>query len=155
MEFKAAQFYEKIFKSQNFWQNLSVKFLGIDFGGRRVGIAVGDLKLKVAVPVTILKNDAALFSEIAEICAQKKIDKIVVGLPLSVRSKENLQSETARNFGKKLAEEIEIPVEFFDERFSSRETAQRLKFFGEKKLKMKKDATAAAVFLQTFLEKFK
>lgn len=108
-----------------------MKFLGIDYGEKHIGLAIGDNNLKIATPFGIVKN----IKEIREIIKKEKIDKIIIGLPLGFRG-ETEQTRKTRQFAKNLEN-----FEFVDERFTSKMTENH--------------ASAAAIILQDYLDMLK
>jgi putative Holliday junction resolvase len=101
----------------------SRRVLGIDFGERRIGVAVATGT--VAVPLTIIehRDRAADLDQISEIAAREGVDAIVVGLPLAPDGGEGEQARLTRAFGRQLAERAARPVIFQDERLSTLDAA--------------------------------
>jgi len=108
-----------------------MNYLGIDYGEKNIGLAIGDDELKIATPLSIVHNIVA----VREIIKTRNIDKIVIGLALGTRG-ETEQTAKTREFAKNFPEAILI-----DERFTTR--------LG------KNDASAAALILQTHLDRLK
>ena len=79
-----------------------MRILGIDYGAKRVGLALGDTESKIASPLMVVPNDgvALLFGRLRDIFAQEQIKHVVVGVPLSLRQPgaENDQLRDVRNF---------------------------------------------------------
>ena len=140
-----------------------MRILGVDFGARRIGLAISDVSGTLAVPLKAVKSfssfDEAVEAVGAEIeflmLEEDGLGAVVVGLPFGLDGKIHRQTDRAKTFGKALSQRVSIPVEFQDERLSSRE-AERVLALREKdwrKRKKKLDAVAAAVFLQEYLNR--
>lgn len=121
-----------------------MKILGIDFGRKKIGLAVGIDK--AALPFGIIENKQGIVAEIRNLCCQEKIDRIVVGLPLNLNGTEGEAAERARRFGKNLEHEIGLGIYFWDERLTTVEAKE--KQGGGKR----KDDAAAAIMLQSYLD---
>ncbi len=124
-----------------------MKLLGIDYGGSKVGLAVGDSENQLAWPYKIINYCSwkSLIKEIREICRQEEVGKIVVGLPLGLASQPSPQSEIVNKFINRLRKNFKIPVIDWDERFT---TCQAKKMIG----RGREDAAAAMLILQAYLD---
>lgn len=123
-----------------------MSYLAIDFGTKRVGVAVS--RGTLAVPLVVLVNEDNLFEELLKIIEQEEIQKIIVGLS------ENEMALKTEEFVRELKAKTEVPVEFADETLSSHEVEQRLKNQGIKH-KVRSgpiDHFAAAIILENWLE---
>ena len=131
--------------------------LGFDYGEKRLGVAVSDLLLMTANPVTIIQRttwDKDL-AQIKKIIAEKEVGGLVYGLPLQMNGIEGKEAKKAREFAAKLAKEINLPYIFWDERLSSRAVENFLISevdMSRAKRKQKLDANADAYILQGFLD---
>jgi len=130
------------------------RWLGIDHGSKRIGVAVGDTSSEIAAPLTVL--DGADFNRIAEqivrIANEHDASAVVVGWPLNMDDTEGPQGKIARGFAADLAEYTGLDVRLWDERLSSFQADQSLAgTFTRKQKKARQDAIAAAVILQDFL----
>jgi len=130
--------------------------MGIDFGEKRIGIALSDPLLTFAYPFTTLQNDSSFFSKLTAIIIEKKIKKIILGLPSSsYKSSEKLTTKVL-----KLKTDIElknkIDVILWDEEYSSAIAKERVVESVTKKSKRRKkellDQHSAAVILQEYLD---
>ncbi len=130
-----------------------MNYLGIDYGEKRVGLATGDDKIKIASPFLVLENKSQdfLLAEIKKICDQENIERIVVGLPLTMVSETGLQAKEVLRFVDFLKNNLAAPVAVEDERFSS---AMVDKLMAESGVK-DRDAVAAMVILQSFFDRKK
>lgn len=124
-----------------------MKYLGIDYGAKRVGIAISDAAGTIAFPRATLPNNEQLFSQLTELVKNEKITTIVVGDTRSHSNKDNPVTAEAEAFVTALEGAIAVPVERIWEMWSSIE-ASRYAPEG----KGHDDASAAAVILQRFLD---
>ncbi|MBU1164844.1 Holliday junction resolvase RuvX [Patescibacteria group bacterium] len=131
--------------------------LGIDYGDRKVGLAISDDKHKLAMPLSIIQNtgDKNLAAEIKQLCQKDNIEKVVVGLPLSKAPlKKDLQNEQIQKvikFIKLLQKNFPIKVVTEDERMTSKMAGGLLRSQNQKT--KDDDAVAAMLILQTYLDK--
>ncbi|MBU1146335.1 Holliday junction resolvase RuvX [Patescibacteria group bacterium] len=130
-----------------------MNYLGIDYGERRVGFATGSDETKIASPFFILENKGRdfLLAEIKKICEQEEVEKIVVGMPLTMASGAGPQAEEVSRFVDFLKDNLTMPVETEDERFSSTMVD---KLMAESRVK-DRDAVAAMIILQSFFDRKK
>ena len=132
------------------------RILGIDYGERRVGLAVSDPLEIIAKPLRVIdrKNTSNIFSEILIIVKQRNVSKIVVGLPLTLKGKYSEQTKVVHNFIDQLKQVVNIPVVHIDERLSSLAAIRSLNELGIKTghQKGRIDETAAAIILQEYLD---
>jgi putative Holliday junction resolvase len=136
------------------------RVLGIDFGERRVGLALSDPSATIAQPLPTLTRRAGKRPPIAAITAiiqQHDVEQAVVGLPLDLAGEETEWTHTVREFGTKLQERAGIPVDFLDERLTSVQAERAVRSVGLKKSdreqKHRIDAAAAVLLLQTYLDR--
>jgi putative pre-16S rRNA nuclease len=128
------------------------RLLGLDLGKARTGAAVCDAEGILATPLAVLRRHATRaedYAEIAALVVREKVVGVVVGLPLAGLGEEGSQARWARRYAGRLAGALSVPVAFWDESYSSAE-ADRL--VGEGGGRTSRDAAAAAVILQEFLE---
>ena len=133
--------------------------LGLDYGRRRIGIAVSDPGCVLATPLTTLARRAGKRPPIArllEIAEQHMVRLVVVGLPLDLAGRETEWTAEVRSFGERLAKRGGISVVFQDERYSSAEAEARIRSAGlprrKREDKSRIDAAAAAIILQDWLD---
>ncbi len=98
--------------------------LGIDYGEKNIGLAFGRSGLANPGPVISGKNDATAVREINQYIIENKINKIVIGLPLSQDGKETHQSIRVRRFAKLLRVYVKLPTTFIDESNTSNEALE-------------------------------
>lgn len=119
-----------------------MRILGLDYGERRVGVAFADTgAARVALPLFTLPNDAALLAKLRALVQDRGVVRVVVGLPLTLRGEEGAMAEAVRGFGRRLHENFALPVDFVDERLTT-------KIAGDAR---NRDAAAAAAILETWL----
>lgn len=125
--------------------------LSIDYGSVRVGLAVSDEEKKFALALKTVPSEPRneCYDLIKRVAEDNAVERIIVGLPLSLGGDEGMQAQEARSFGNELANIAGIPVEFADERFSTKEAAFAAKMKGEKY----PDAEAARIILEAWLMK--
>ncbi len=131
--------------------------LGFDYGEKRLGIAVSDLLLLTANPVTIIQRTSwdKDLARIKKIIAEKEVGGLVFGLPLQMNGEKGETVAKVEQFTSKLAKEISLPYIFWDERLSSKAVENFLISevdMSRAKRKQKLDANAAAYILQGFLD---
>ncbi|MCG2700876.1 Holliday junction resolvase RuvX [Candidatus Parcubacteria bacterium] len=120
------------------------KYLGIDWGEKRIGLALGDSETKIATPF----NVAGSIKEIIKIIKEEKIDAIILGKPVKMSGNEKLSDEFIK-FIDLLKDELIIPIKLVDERLSSK-AADAL--VGDRKTKAPRDSVAAMLILQSYLD---
>ena len=124
-----------------------MKFLGIDYGDKRVGIAVSDEGGVFAFPRAVLQNTGKIFDEIKKICAEEEIEKIIVGVPISFSGGQSAQAEKVFAFVESLKSYIAMPIEKENEIFSTKSALD----MGTGKETI--DQSAAAIILQGYLDR--
>jgi putative Holliday junction resolvase len=132
-----------------------MRYLGLDIGDRWLGVALSDPSGKLASPLTIIKRseDLADLEVIARIINQHEVKQVIVGLPRSMDGSLGRQADKVEAFTQKLRRQVEIPVEFRDERLTTVSARRMMRASQTKKGKKKRDdAIAAAIILQGFLD---
>jgi putative Holliday junction resolvase len=124
-----------------------MRYLGIDYGTKRVGVAIADAQTGIAFPRAVFPNTERLVSDLVELVRSEVIEEVVLGESRDFSGKENSLMRQIHAFKKQLAEETGVPVVLFPEVLSSRE-AMRLQ--GDNEMN---DASAAAIVLQSYLER--
>lgn len=129
------------------------KVLGLDYGEKRIGMAISDDNKRMAIGVDVLENidEATTIAYLKNFCKKEEIEKIVVGLPISLLGKTTQKSIEAQKFGIKLEDELSLKVEFQDERFTSKQIEKEMR--GLRKNKRVVDREAARLILQSYLER--
>ncbi len=134
----------------------SETLLAFDYGERYLGVAVGDTEVGMAHPLATIDARAAAerFRAVAEVIAEWKPTRLVVGLPLSLEGEAHDLTRKAERFARQLAGRFGLPVTLQDERYSSAEAESRLRSIGRGG-RRHKDLThpvAAQVILQAYLD---
>ena len=120
------------------------KYLGIDYGEKRIGLALGDSEIKIATPFRVVNN----ISEIEQAIEEENIDIAILGKPVKMSGDEKLSDEFNK-FVDALKSKLRISIELVDERLSSK-AADALA--GGKKTKAPRDAVAAMLILQSYFD---
>jgi len=136
-----------------------MRVLGIDYGQRRIGLAVSDPTATIATPLDTLRRRRGRrppLKALAEIAVAHGIERIVVGLPLDLSGRETEWTREVRDVGERLAERLDVPVEFVDERFTSVRAERTIRSLRLPKTRTEEkgrvDAAAAALILQLWLD---
>jgi putative transcription antitermination factor YqgF len=118
-----------------------VKVLALDYGSARTGVAVSDPTGTIARPLGVIEraSSEAGLARLRELISEQQAERVVVGLPLTLRGEHGEQAEETERFADALRGAVAVPVELFDERFTS-------------VLADGDDARAAAHLLSTYLE---
>lgn len=134
------------------------RLLALDYGTRRIGVAVSDPTETIATPLPTLVRRAGKrppWADILRIVREYEVDELVVGLPLDLAGEEGAWAAEVREFGAKLAQRTGLPVHWMDERLSSVRAEQVIRESGlprrKRHQKQRVDAVAAALILQDFL----
>lgn len=139
-----------------------MSILGIDYGAKKIGLAISGSNDKVALPLKILLNTnlSEVLQHLKILCQENEVKKIVVGVPLSLsnghdvflreQDLQNKQMQEVLNFVEVLKKNLSLPVDLEDERLST-----KLALRAEKKLVKENgdDAIAAMLILQNYLDK--
>lgn len=130
--------------------------LALDYGARRIGLAVSDSQGEFAFPVGALERRGLRrdLEALRETSAERGVTRIVVGLPLHLDGRSGPEAEAARRFAAALGEATGLPVELLDERWTTREAERALRDLPVRRRRRERglvDASAATLLLQTFL----
>lgn len=131
-----------------------MRYLAIDHGARRIGLAICDAQETIASPLGVLDGRTDVLARIAEIVQTQGVGAIVMGLPLNMDGSEGPQAAKARAFAEQVGRCVGLPVHFQDERLSSFEAKDKLGSAGLSGARQREllDAVAAAEILRSFLE---
>lgn len=134
----------------------SGRLLGVDFGTRRVGLALSDAERHIATPLAILDRkgnpfDAAYYQQLI---TQEEIKGIVVGLPMHMHGEEGKSAQQAREYGAWLRNLTKLPIVYWDERLTSSHADALMQEAGlnAKQRKERLDKVAAQILLQSYLD---
>ena len=132
------------------------KILAIDYGKKRIGIAISDSEKSIAFPLKTIENED-IFLYLKEIIQSEKIEAIVLGEPKPLNNKENILFLEVINFRKKIISLFSLPVHLVDERFSSKIASKIILDANIKKMKRRDksllDKVSASLILETYLKK--
>ncbi len=131
--------------------------LGIDFGQKRIGLAIGQTLTCIANPLNVINNNKSFWLELGSAIDEWNIKKIIIGLPLDMNGEEQEITRQVKNFSNKVKQRTQLPVHLVDERLSSyaaeRQFAeQRAAQLSKAKDKSQIDALAAQVILQSWFD---
>ncbi len=130
-----------------------MKFLALDVGEKRIGVARGDSDTRIAIPVGFVETGGLEWQEIARTANFYGVRRFIVGLPRNNQGQETAQSAYAREFARQLIKQIpDARVKFQDETLTSVVAEERLKQSGRRYTKGDIDAEAAAIILQDYLD---
>jgi putative holliday junction resolvase len=132
------------------------RIAGIDFGTVRIGIAISDAGQSIASPYETFerRGEAADRKRFERLVQEEQITRFVVGLPVHLHGGESAKSVEARRFGEWLGATTGVPVEYFDERFTTHDAELALADaqLSKKKRKARLDKLAAQIMLTAYLE---
>ena len=120
--------------------------LAIDYGTKRLGLAVSHASLAVPLKIIEYKELSRAIEQIKQTCSEHNIALIVVGLS------EQEMAEESRRFGATLEQQVQIPVEYADETLTSKEVRHKMKERGKRLGSKPIDHLAAALILEEWLE---
>ena len=133
-----------------------MRSLGIDFGERRIGLAISDPEGRLAVPLTTLerRNDRSAVREIEEIARREGVGRLVLGEPVGLDGQRGEAAERVRRFGNRLAGMTGLPVRLINESLTTVEAQERLRAAGidPRREPARIDAIAAQILLQEALD---
>ncbi len=131
-----------------------MKILALDFGEKRIGIAIGDPEVGVAAARDFLENSSDVFENLIDLIGQDNVEQILIGLPYGLSGGETEQTKSAREFAAELESKTATKIELVDERFTSRIATSNLQAAGENSRKQKSlvDSEAARIMLQEYLD---
>jgi putative Holliday junction resolvase len=134
----------------------SGRVLAIDYGTRRIGLALSDELGIIASGAGTLSNSTDAMKSIVELIVERDVKCVVVGLPLTLRGEEGASAEMVRKFVIQLRELVSTPVVLVDERFTSSMAEQTIRDLGvgrkKRQDKGKVDEIAAVILLQGYLD---
>ena len=135
---------------------MTMRYLAIDLGDKRTGVAVGDDVMRIAGPVEVIETSSGTerFGRLTEAVKRHGPDALVVGLPLNMDGTEGPAAAGCRVIANRLAEQCGLVVHLVDERLSSDHAESKLDRTGltHGQKKSRRDALAAATILQDFLD---
>jgi putative holliday junction resolvase len=139
--------------------NNETRIMGIDYGEKRIGIALSDPLLTFAYPYTTLSNDPSFLTNLSKIIEEKKVNKIILGLPSEKFKSSKELSQKVLKLKSEIESKIKIEIILRDEEYSSAIAKEKIIQSVTKKSKRKEkdllDKYAAAVILQEYLDSIK
>jgi len=132
-----------------------MRYLAIDYGTKRTGLAICDSAETIASPLAIIQGQKELLKKIAEVVETENVEAVVLGLPLNMTGSESSQTKLVLKFAGQLKDHLHVPVHLQDERLSSFSAEEKLASakFTKEKMRKRLDAVAAAEILEAFLER--
>lgn len=130
------------------------RLMGIDFGEVRIGIALSDPLQIISQPYRVIPNNDNTISEIKNIIKSEEVRKIILGLPLNLDGEDTKKTLEVREFSEVLKSNVDIPVIFWDERYTTVEANEELKRMGYGIAESRKviDKVAASIILKNYME---
>ncbi|MBU1092462.1 Holliday junction resolvase RuvX [Patescibacteria group bacterium] len=132
-----------------------MRILGIDLGKKRIGIALGDTENKLVVGLPTLINDHAIIAELEAIISREQIKKLIIGLPRTMSGQVGKQASYTRKWGDMAMRNLQIDIEYVDERLSSKMARDSLAALGKALKKEDIDQAAAVFILQGYFDSLK
>ncbi len=128
--------------------------MGVDFGDVRIGIALSDPLQIISQPFKVIPNNDDTFSEIIRIIKSEEVGKIILGLPQNLSGEDTKKTLEVREFAETLKNKVDVPVIFWDERYTSVEANEELKQMGYTITESRKviDKVAASIILKSYME---
>jgi putative Holliday junction resolvase len=124
-----------------------VRVLALDYGSARCGCALSDPTGTLATPIDTIERPATRrgFARVTDLVRERGVDRVVVGLPLGLSGADTAQTRETRAFADRLAGAVAVPVEMYDERFTTAIAAR------DRDSRTSEDSRAAAVLLEDWL----
>lgn len=131
------------------------RILAIDYGEKRIGLAISDPLRIFAKPLQVLANSGYqyILNELKSIIETQQISQIIVGIPYAIEGNDTPKTTECKQFMDSLSQDLSLPVSGVDERYSSQEAEAELKKLGYTWQEARKiqDAMAACLFLKEYL----
>ena len=130
------------------------RLLGLDIGGRRIGVAISDEMGMIASPIAMIERQTDVVGRLRDLVREYGAARLIAGLPVGLSGREGPQAAEVREYTDALATEVGLPLEYWDERLSTSIAEQSLIAQGTRRNKRKQqvDAVAASVILQSYLD---
>ncbi|MBT4333972.1 MAG: Holliday junction resolvase RuvX [Candidatus Cloacimonetes bacterium] len=130
------------------------RLMGIDYGEVRIGLALSDPLQIISQPLKVIGNNGDTFSEINKIVKSEEVGKIILGLPQNLSGEDTKKTIEVREFAEILKSKVDVPVIFWDERYTSVEANEELKQMGYTIAESRKvvDKVAASIILKSYME---
>lgn len=135
---------------------MPVRYLGLDVGNKRVGVAVGNSELRLATPLAVIERSTLDHdvAQLIDLAVEYEVEMVIVGLPRNANGTASEQEALTRGYVQQLQSSTGMPFRFQDERYSTATAMQQQHARGvtEKRGRATIDASAAAVILQDFFD---
>ena len=132
------------------------RVMALDLGEKRIGVALSDPLRMIATPLEVVKRSSrkADYARYMELIAEHDVRAVVVGLPTYLNGDESEMTEWVRHYSAEFEQLLNIPLHLHDENMSTERARSRMNELGwnRRKREQLRDAVAAAVFLQDFLD---
>lgn len=127
-----------------------MRIAALDYGTKRVGVAVAHTEVGVALPATVLPND---IEQIVRWLQQEQVQKVIIGAPYLMWGDAGARVREVEAFAEQLRQRLQVPVELVDERLTTVEAERRLREgeYPRKQREQMVDAVAAALILENYL----
>ena len=140
-----------------------MRVLGVDLGARRIGLAISDSETRLAFPLDAVESHGTgrNIDALRELIETREVERVIVGLPLHLDGRSGPEVDAARRFAGALERSTGIPVELFDERWTSLQAERALRETGTPAKRRKRrrsgdlDSMAATILLRTWLDREK
>ena len=133
-----------------------MRYLGLDPGSTRLGVAISDAAGRIALPLEIVPRDAtgADRRRVAQLIAERGVERVVIGLPLTLRGEAGPAAANVNEFIAALREALPVEVVTWDERLTSAQVEKEMREAGleARQRRGRVDAAAAALILQSYLD---
>lgn len=126
------------------------RILALDVGASKIGLAMSDAERIIAQPLDYVVSPSEAVEEISSLVREYDVEKLVIGLPKTGSGSEGVQAEETKRIAQALAQTLNLPIEYFDERFTTKEA---LNF--KTKHSVPLDSLAAQKLLEQYLKKLK
>lgn len=132
-----------------------MRILGIDYGQKRIGLAMSDPLKITSQPMPFLPNDKNMWVNLKKFIEENEISEIVIGLPITMKGTDSEMTVEVEKFSKELESIVSIPIILQDERLSTMESEKFLiaANVSRDKRKLVRDSIAASLILQSYLER--
>ncbi len=129
------------------------RILALDYGHRRIGLALSDPHRELASPLPPLLRQGDYLGRLKQLIADRQVDELLLGLPIGLNGQEGRAAKNVRQFGCRLEAETGLPLTYFDERFTTSEAEGMMIQAGAKRSKRKSwiDSVAASLLLESYL----
>jgi len=131
--------------------------LAIDYGEKRIGLAISDETATLARPLAVIPNDAGVLDALTRICLERDLSTVVVGHPRTLKSARSQATEAAEHFAAQLAERLGqgVNVILWDERLTTAQAIAAMRDSGadQRRGRSRVDAVSAALLLQSYLDR--